>query len=262
MLRTSALAVRCWVDNFAWIVPLPDGGALVVDPTDAAPVLAALEDAALRCRAVLCTHHHQDHVAGLLALLDAVGTVPVYGSVWDHRHQRLPVAHVPVADGGELPDLGVHTTVFEVPAHTLGAIALLVDGRSLFTGDTLFAAGCGRLFEGTAQQLDHALYTVLGALPGETQVHCGHEYTLANLRFAAAVDPQNPAVSAAITRAEARLARGEPTVPTTLADERCYNPFLRCDDFTLRGTLGFGPEHDRSTVLGALRARKDQFRTS
>lgn len=200
--------------------------AAVVDPGDATPVLAYLAREGLALTAILATHHHGDHVGGIPALL---ARFPV--SVFGPAHESIPGRTRALAEGDTVtvPGLPVTFSTLDIPGHTAGHIAYFgdVDGTpSLFCGDTLFAAGCGRVFEGTPPQMWASL-SKLAALPDATQIYCGHEYTLANLRFARAVEPDNADVAARQRREQAKRDRHEPTLPATMADERRTNPFLR-----------------------------------
>jgi hydroxyacylglutathione hydrolase len=218
------IAIPAFADNLIWM--LHDGRqAVVVDPGAAAPVADALHERGLRLAAILVTHHHADHIGGLRelsALLDG----PVYGPA----HEHMPVAVMKVAEGERFELLGLDVRVLDVPGHTAGHVAYVVTeaGKApwLFCGDTLFSAGCGRLFEGTPAQMNASLGK-LAALPGETRVCCAHEYTLANLRFARTVEPHNPALAAYEARCKALRAEGAWTLPSTIATEREVNPFLR-----------------------------------
>jgi hydroxyacylglutathione hydrolase len=220
----SVLTVPAFNDNYLWLIH--DGvHAAVVDPGDAQPILAALRHHHLTLTAILLTHHHADHTGGVPALLQQYD-VPVFGP------QRDGIACVtqPLAEGDtvEVPGLALRLSVLDVPGHTRGHIAYVRHGAEpwLFCGDTLFAGGCGRLFEGTPAQMAASL-DKLAALPGATKVFCAHEYTLSNLRFAQAVEPGNPALQARIEADSRKRGRGEPTVPSTIAMERNTNPFLR-----------------------------------
>jgi hydroxyacylglutathione hydrolase len=221
---TSIIPIPAFTDNYIWMVH--DGtAAAVVDPGDARPVLAALEREGLALTAIVNTHHHGDHVGGNEALL-ARYDVPVFGPA----HERIPGRTHALAEGDEIevPGPRMRLRVLDVPGHTAGHIAYVStsDAPVLFCGDTLFAGGCGRLFEGTATQMWSSL-SKLAALPGDTLAYCAHEYTLANLRFAAAVEPGNAALAARVVRDRATRARGAATVPSTIAEERATNPFLR-----------------------------------
>ncbi|AVR89070.1 hydroxyacylglutathione hydrolase [Thauera aromatica] len=247
-------------DNYIWLVH--DGRhALVVDPGDAAPVQDALARYGLTLSAILLTHHHPDHVGGVSALC-ARHRVPVYGPA----AERIEGVDRPLGDGDQIrldaPAAAFH--VIEVPGHTAGHIAFIGTGPSsgvLFCGDTLFSAGCGRLFEGTPAQLAASLAR-LCALPDDTWVYCTHEYTLSNLAFARAAEPDNDVRDAYALHCEALRARGEPTLPSTIGREKAVNPFLRCTQPAVLDALaletGTRPA-DALACLTALRAWKDRF---
>ena len=243
-------------DNYIWTLADASGQALVVDPGDARPVLAAAE-AGLRPVALLLTHHHPDHVGGAAEILDRFD-IPCFAPV----DPRIPRASRRVGDGErvEVPELGLDFDVLEIPGHTLTHIAFHGGGH-LFCGDTLFSMGCGRLFEGTPAQMLHSLDR-LAALPDATRVCCGHEYTVANGRFAQAAEPDNAERDRRLEQAQASRAQGQPTLPSTLAQERASNPFLRVDAPGLRATLEAraGGALDRVQAFAALRAWKDEFR--
>jgi hydroxyacylglutathione hydrolase len=249
-------------DNYIWVLRNAlvgaERAAVVVDPGEAAPVEAHLARHRLRLAAILVTHHHGDHVGGV-AELAARHRVPVHGPT----REAQAVVSVPHADGARfaIPELGLELSVLEIPGHTLGHVAF-VGGGALFCGDTLFAAGCGRLFEGSPEQMLGSLDR-LAALDPALRVCCGHEYTLANLKFAAAAEPVNPAREAYVAAAAAARAEGRPTLPSTLLQERAVNPFLRIDQAQLERRVrewSGEPTAGRVALFAALRRWKDGFR--
>lgn len=224
----TIFALKAYNDNYIWVLPTTDGLAFVVDPGEAEPVKAGLADAGLRLGGILITHHHWDHTNGIEALL-AENEVPVVGPPDD----RIASITHPVGDGDQVQvdGLPLSLSVLEIPGHTSSHIAFVGDGV-LFSGDTLFAGGCGRIFEGTPPQMHESLQR-LAALPPDTRVYCGHEYTEANLRFAQQVEPDNAALTARLDKVAEQRARDEITLPSTIAEELATNPFLRADQPTV-----------------------------
>lgn len=254
-------AIPAFSDNYIWALFDTDGNCAVVDPGDAAPVEAFLAREGLTLRAILITHHHPDHVAGVPALQEKY-QVPVYGPAGEN----IPGRTRALADGDtfSLEAPALHFRVLEIPGHTLGHIALVTEQREpplLFCGDTLFAGGCGKLFEGTPGQMLASLDR-LAALPEHTRVCCGHEYTLKNLQFASAVTPDDAAVSARLAEVEDLRRRDRVTLPSSLKREKATNPFLRVDHPAVRDAIGkeIGrAENDRTALFAALREWKDRF---
>ncbi len=243
-------------DNYIWLLRDAEGRALIVDPGEAAPVLAALADAPVP-HAILLTHHHNDHVGGVAALLQRWPGLPVIAP----RDERIATATRRVGDG-DVVEIGPwRFDVLDIPGHTRSHIAFHGEGL-LFCGDTLFSLGCGRLFEGTPAQMLASLRT-LADLPDETLVCCGHEYTVANAVFAMTVDPGNAALRERAAQARALREAGRPTLPSTLACERSCNPFLRSDAPAVRASIGThagrGLENDID-AFAELRRWKDGFR--
>ncbi len=247
-------------DNYIWLITYRDGNsAFVVDPGDAAPVQRALEERCLRLEGILVTHHHFDHVGGVQALRDTWKPV-VYGP----DNPAIPGIDHPLRAGDRIEVLDHLVEVLAVPGHTLDHIAFFHpadDTPLLFCGDTLFAGGCGRLFEGTPAMMHQSLQA-LAALPANTRVYCAHEYTLANLAFAEAVEPGNTQLSERIASARASRERGVPTVPSDIALELETNPFLRCDRDEVANALqrqGRLAGNSAVEVFAAVRAWKDTF---
>lgn len=259
-------AIPAFSDNYIWLIRRPGSDcAAVVDPGDAAPVEDALDREGLRLAAILLTHHHADHVGGV-ERLRARGAPVVLGP----HDERIEGVDRRCGGGAvvELPELGLSLSVIDVPGHTRSHIAYFArslgeDPRPLlFCGDTLFAAGCGRLFEGTAAQMIESLGR-LAALPADTLVYCAHEYTVSNLRFAAAVEPRSEEVAARLADAQARREAGESTVPSAIGVELASNPFLRAHlpqvQASAAARLGRAPD-SVVEAFAAIREWKNAFR--
>ena len=242
-------------DNYVYLLREPKSGAVgAVDPSVAAPVLAALSSRGWNLTHVINTHHHPDHTGGNLDLKAATKAI-IVGPLADKG--RIPGIDVAVGDGDMFKFGDEAATVFDVPGHTRGHIAYwFKDSQALFSGDTLFLMGCGRLFEGTPQQMWTSL-SKLKNLPPATRVYCGHEYTQANARFALTVEPKNADLVARAKRVDAARAAGKSTVPGTMADELATNPFLRADVPDLQRAMG--APGDAVATFAAIRKAKDNF---
>jgi hydroxyacylglutathione hydrolase len=261
MQALNVLTVPAFNDNYLWLIH--DGThAVVVDPGDAAPILAALKANHLLLTAILTTHHHADHVGGVATLLRAFD-VPVYGPA---RDRIASVTHkLQEGDVLTLDQPGLSFRVIDVPGHTLGHIAYYEEKQGwLFCGDTLFAGGCGRLFEGTPAQMLSSL-DKLAALPEATKVYCAHEYTMSNLRFAQAAEPANHAITERLRTEQAKRDSDLPTVPSSIGLERKTNPFLRAreasivDQLHAENKLHGDCNGDAVAAFAALREWKNNF---
>lgn len=246
------IPIPCLRDNYAYLLIDDNGGrATVVDPSEVDPVVSAVEREGVALRELWITHHHWDHVGGIEGLVRLYEIEHVRGSCYDAEHGRIANQSVALGDGDEFDFGGSTVRVLEIPGHTLGAIAFVVDGH-LFSGDTLFLAGCGRVFEGTMQMMSESL-TKLRELPAETRLWCGHEYTVNNLRFAKTVEPDNADVLAALAEAIEIRESGGFTVPGMLEREMLTNPFLRFD----HPAVAHG--RDPVRVFSEIREAKDAF---
>lgn len=259
-MKLDVRPVRAFADNYIWLIESPQAPnqVVVVDPGEASGVIAELQRRGASLAAILLTHHHPDHIGGV-AQLTRLGQVPVIGPDDARIAQRTRTVH----DGEqcELANLGLSFEILAVPGHTLSHIAFYGHG-ALFCGDTLFSAGCGRMFEGTPTQMNASL-NKLRELPADTRMYCGHEYTAANLRFALTVEPGNSAAHEYQHAVQRLRAAGEPSLPSTLGLEVRVNPFLRCDNATVAAAAALHagkPLEDAAGVFGELRAWKDQFR--
>lgn len=253
-MSLTVTLVPCLKDNYAYLLADRDAGlCAVVDPSEPGPVKAALAKSGLKLTHILNTHHHWDHTGGNQALKDEFGA-KVIGPAKDR--DRIPGIDEGVSEGSGW-SFGPHRArILEVPAHTKGAITF-VFGDIAFTGDTLFAMGCGRLFEGDPPMMWNSLSKLM-TLPDDTKIYCGHEYTLSNGRFALTLEPDNVDLRARMKDVEAARAKNEPTVPSTMGLEKKTNPFLRPHSPELRRSLGMENASDVE-VFGETRRRKDSF---
>jgi hydroxyacylglutathione hydrolase len=260
----NLVALPAFSDNYIWM--LHDGRkAVVVDPGEAAPVLHALDALKLDLTGILVTHHHADHCGGVDALRGRL-----HGQVFGPARETIPQPFVPMRENDVAEVLGMRFEVIDVPAHTAGHIAYFCKADAgdpiVFSGDTLFSAGCGRLFEGTAADMHHSL-SKLAALPPDTRVCCGHEYTVSNLKFASAVEPDNTDIARHMAWCLAQRDKALPTLPSTIGLERLINPFLRCDvPVVAQAAAAHGnamanvDTASGTDVLAALRQWKNEFR--
>jgi len=245
--------IPAFKDNYIWLLTRGNR-AFVVDPGDAAPVLARLERDGLTLEGILITHHHVDHQGGVADLVKRWQP-----SVFAPENESITGCTHPLSGGERIDVLGTEVAVMAVPGHTSGHLAYYAKG-ALFCGDTLFGAGCGRLFEGTPEQMSVSLQAI-AALPDDTRIYCAHEYTEMNLRFAVAVEPNSSALRARQKSVSDLRAAGLPTVPSTLAEEKATNPFLRCAE---EAVIAAGMEHaavdsSKTAIFAALRAWRNNF---
>lgn len=257
MSKLAIEQIPVLTDNYVYLAHDPASGATaVIDPAQPDPVLERLEAKGWRLTHILNTHHHGDHVGGNLALKQATGA-KVVGNRKDA--ERIPGIDVEVGDGDSFLLGSAAAMVLEVPGHTIGHIAFwFPDSHALFSGDTLFALGCGRLFEGTGEQMWNSLGK-LRPLPDDTLVYCAHEYTEANARFARTVERHNPALLERIEEIRQTRRHHRPTVPMSLGIERRTNPFLRADVESVKAGVGLPPDADPAQVFAEIRRRKDVF---
>jgi hydroxyacylglutathione hydrolase len=257
MTRLAIEQIPVLTDNYVYLAHDPESGdTAAIDPAVAPPVLERLDAKGWRLTHILNTHHHNDHVGGNLALKQATGATIV-----GHRKDaaRIPGIEFEVSDGDSFLLGAAAAMVMEVPGHTVGHIAFWFPGsEALFCGDTLFALGCGRLFEGTGEQMWSSLKK-FRALPDETRIYCAHEYTEANARFARTVERTNQDLLERIAEIKDLRQRHQPTVPSLLAVERRTNPFLRADIESVKAAVGMPAEADPAAVFTEIRRRKDAF---
>lgn len=256
MTRLEVRLVPCLSDNYAYLVHSPETGeTIIVDPAEAGPVLTALDQTGWVLSHIFNTHHHGDHVGGNMALKEQFG-IPIIGPLADK--DRIPGIDVALDEGETYAFGGEQAHVLNTPAHTRGHISFYFPNSKLaFTGDTLFALGCGRLFEGSAAQMWQSLQKLM-ALPDDVEVFCGHEYTQSNARFAVTIEPGNAELIRRAAEIDELRAGGIPTIPTTIGLEKRTNPFLRPDSAEIQKVLGMTGK-PLEAVFAEIRARKDSF---
>ena len=250
------VTIPCLTDNYAYLIhDAETGQTAVIDVPEAAPILAALDAHQWRLTDILITHHHDDHIQGVEPLRAQTGAMVLGAAADAHRLPRLDLA---LTEADSFSIGREFARIIDVPGHTIGHIAFhFPDSQLVFTADSLMAGGCGRLFEGSPRQM-HASLAKLAALPPETLVCSGHEYTTSNLRFAATLEPGNPQLISRIVEVAAERAQGRPTVPVPLQQELDTNPYLRAHLPALKSAIGL-PDADDVTVFAEIRARKDKF---
>lgn len=250
----NLISIPAFQDNYIWLLRNEQHDCVIVDPGEAGPVLHALSENQLTPKAILLTHHHNDHVGGVAEIVRHYPDLTVYGP----QETVGKGCNRVVGDRASISVLGMNFTIMAVPGHTAGHIAYYA-APYLFCGDTLFSAGCGRLFEGTAQQMYDSLQH-LAQLPDNTLVCCAHEYTLSNLRFARHVLPEDSQIETYQKQVELIRSKGQPSVPSLLQTERSINLFLRSHDTDLQEKLGFTiPPENAWQVFARLRIMKDNF---
>lgn len=247
-------SIPAFNDNYIWLIHSPDNHCVVVDPGEAAPVLKVLEEEQMHLDAILITHHHHDHVGGLSELKRRYPNINIVAPA----DEPIPAVSRSVEDGDQVEIFGERFMVLGVPGHTAGHVAYVGDGK-LFCGDTLFSAGCGRLFEGTPEQMFHSLQK-LASLPDETEVYCAHEYTSCNLAFALVAEQDNPYLQRYREEVSRLRAQGISTIPSTLKQEKLINPFLRCDQPSIKKSVANKATGNSDVeTFAALRRWKDEF---
>jgi len=262
MAALEILQFPCWKDNYGVLIHDKQSGLTAsIDAPEEAAVRKALHGAGLMLTHIFTTHHHHDHVEGHVGLKRETGCT-IYGP--EGEASLIPAIDITVTDGGRLQFGSYEVQVLETPGHTRGAVTYFIPdaiapGEGIaFTGDTLFSAGCGRVFEGTHAQLWRSLEKI-ARLPASTLIYCGHEYTQGNIRFALSVEPGNQALLKRKAEVDALRAEGKPALPVPLATELETNPFLRVNSPAIRQSLGFGPDTPPEKVFEELRRRKDRF---
>ncbi|XP_041000839.1 hydroxyacylglutathione hydrolase 2, mitochondrial-like isoform X2 [Juglans microcarpa x Juglans regia] len=257
---SSALQIElvpCLKDNYAYLLHDVDTGTVgVVDPSEAVPVIDALRRRNRNLTYILNTHHHYDHTGGNAELKERYGA-KVIGSAIDR--DRIPGIDIVLNDGDKWMFAGHEVLVMETPGHTRGHISFYFPGSgAIFTGDTLFSLSCGKLFEGTPEQMLSSLQKIV-SLPDDTNIYCGHEYTLSNSKFALSIEPQNEALKSYAAHVVHLRSKGLPTIPTTLSIEKSCNPFLRTSSMEIRRSLNISDAADDAEALCVIRQSKDNF---
>ncbi len=256
----NVYTIPCSFDNYSYLITCTTTGkALVIDPTEAYPILVECGKQGMELTTILCTHHHQDHVAGVEDLLAELPHLFVYGHRLDAK--RIPGMNRAVKDGNLVSMGSLKVKVLHAPGHTDGSIVYAIE-NTIFTGDALFGAGCGRIFEGTAEQMYQSLQKITAAFPKSTKVFFGHEYTLHNLRFAINLEPKNKAITERLAAVQMHRALGLPTTPSNLELELHTNPFLRCNVPELVAVVSNNSNDAIKPldVFTILRQMKDQLR--
>ncbi|WP_428772150.1 hydroxyacylglutathione hydrolase [Vibrio sp.] len=247
-------SIPAFRDNYIWLIENSDGRCAVVDPGDAKPVIDYLTKHKLELAAILITHHHADHIGGVAELKQLAPSIDIIGPAKDGIRGLTQT----VAEGDQIELFGQAMSVLELPGHTSGHIGYY-GGQTLFCGDVLFSAGCGRVFEGTMEQMYRSLQK-LAALPTDTKVYCAHEYTSANLAFALAVEPDNPQLHDYRDQVNRLRAQEQATIPTQIGLELTINPFLRCDQpSVIQSVANRINQRDEVAIFSALREWKNDF---
>ena len=256
MLKISP--INAFSDNYIWLIQTNEGNTLV-DPGDSKPIISTIDKLGITIDDILITHHHFDHIGGLESLKPLIK-----GSVIGPKNNVIDLLDKHVGEGDVIESIGLQFSVFEVPGHTLDHIAFYSETEKevLFCGDTIFSGGCGRVFEGTFEQMNHSLEKLI-SLPSKTEIYCAHEYTLSNLQFALMAEPDNVDLKEYDLNSKNKRERNIPTIPTTLGQELQINPFLRVAETSLREAISDKLDHSNITsnaeVFGFLRSWKDSL---